>query len=38
MNLRDAQHGFKFVGNETIKLVTAHVLDQGEPLYDMVRK
>ena len=38
MNLRDVPHGFKVVGDKTIKLITVHVVDKGKPLYDMVKK
>jgi len=38
MNLRDVPHGFKVVGDKTIKIVTVHVVDKGKPLYDSVKK
>jgi len=39
MNLRDVFHGgFKVVGEKTIKLLTVHVVDKGQPLYDESRK
>ncbi len=35
INLRDVPHaGFKVVGDTSLKLVTAHVVDKGTPLYD----
>jgi quercetin dioxygenase-like cupin family protein len=34
MNLRDVPHGFKVVGDKTIKLFTVHIADKGKPLYD----
>ncbi len=37
-NLRDVPHGFKIVGDKTIKLVTVHVVDKGKPLYDFVKE
>ena len=38
MNLRDVPHGFKVVGDKTIKIVTVHIVDKGKPLYDQVKK
>jgi quercetin dioxygenase-like cupin family protein len=38
MNLRDVPHGFKVVGDRTIKIVTAHIVDKGKPLYDVGKK
>jgi quercetin dioxygenase-like cupin family protein len=38
MNLRDVPHGFKVVGDKTIKLITVHVVDKGKPLYDLVKR
>ena len=34
MNLRDVVHGgFKVVGDKSLKLFTAHIVDKGKPLY-----
>ncbi len=38
VNLRDVPHGFKVVGDKTIKLFTVHIVDKGKPLYDWVKK
>ena len=39
MNLRDVLHaGYKVVGDQTIKLLTVHVVDKGKPLYDWATK
>ena len=38
MNLRDVPHGFKVVGDKTIKLITVHIVDKGKPLFDLVKK
>ena len=38
MNLRDVPHGFKVVGDKTIKLLTVHVVDKGKPLFDFMKK
>jgi quercetin dioxygenase-like cupin family protein len=38
VNLRDIPHGFKVVGDKTIKLFTVHIVDKGKPLYDWVKK
>jgi quercetin dioxygenase-like cupin family protein len=38
VNLRDVPHGFKVVGDKTIKLITVHIVDKGKPLYDWVKK
>jgi len=35
INARDVPHaGFKIVGDKTLKLLTVHVVDKGQPLYD----
>jgi quercetin dioxygenase-like cupin family protein len=35
INLRDVPHGgFKVVGDKPLKLVTVHIVDKGQPLYD----
>ncbi len=34
MNLRGVPHGFKVVGEKTIKVLTMHVVDRGKPLFD----
>lgn len=35
MNLRNAKHGsFKVLGDTSLKLFTAHIVDKGKPLYD----
>jgi quercetin dioxygenase-like cupin family protein len=35
MNLRDVPHGgYTVVGEKIIKLLTVHIVDKGEPLYD----
>jgi quercetin dioxygenase-like cupin family protein len=35
MNLRDVQHGgFTVVGDQSLKLLTVHVVDKGKPLYE----
>ncbi len=38
MNLRDVPHGFKVVGDKTIKFITVHVVDKGKPLFDIPKK
>jgi quercetin dioxygenase-like cupin family protein len=38
MNLRDAPHGFRVVGDKTIKLLTVHIVDKDKPLFDFVKK
>ena len=38
MNLRDAPHGFKVVGDKSIKFFAVHIVDKGKPLYDWVKK
>ena len=38
MDLRDVPHGYRIVGDKTIKLVIVHVVDKGKPLYDFVKK
>jgi quercetin dioxygenase-like cupin family protein len=35
INVRDVPHaGFKIVGDKTFKLLTVHIVDKGQPLYD----
>ncbi len=35
INARDVPHaGFKIVGDQTVKLLTVHIVDKGKPLYD----
>ncbi len=35
LNLRDAIHaGYTVIGDKTLKLLTVHIVDKGEPLYD----
>jgi quercetin dioxygenase-like cupin family protein len=39
INLRDVPHGgFKVVGDKPLKLVTVHIVDKGQPLYDAPSK
>jgi len=38
LNLRDVPHGgFKIVGDQSLKVLTVHVVDKGKPLYDTVK-
>jgi quercetin dioxygenase-like cupin family protein len=38
LNLRDVKHGaFKVVGDTPLKLLTVHIVDKGQPLYDYVK-
>jgi hypothetical protein len=38
MNLRDVPHGgFKVIGPGSLKLYTAHIVDEAEPLHDWVK-
>jgi quercetin dioxygenase-like cupin family protein len=38
LNARDAVHsGFIVVGDEPLRLLTVHVVDKGQPLYDWAR-
>lgn len=38
MNLRDVKHGaFKVVGDTPLRLLTVHIVDKGQPLYDYVK-
>ena len=37
LNLRDVKHGFKIVGDTSLKLFTVHVVDKGKPLYDYTK-
>lgn len=38
LNLRDIKHGgFKIVGETSLKLFTVHVVDKGQPLYDIAK-
>ena len=35
VNVRDVPHGaLKVVGDNTVKLLTVHIVDKGKPLYD----
>jgi quercetin dioxygenase-like cupin family protein len=35
INARDVPHaGFKIIGDKTLKILTVHVVDKGQPLYD----
>lgn len=35
VNVREVPHGaFKVVGDNTVKLLTVHIVDKGKPLYD----
>jgi quercetin dioxygenase-like cupin family protein len=35
LNLRDMLHaGYTVIGDKTIKLLTVHIVDKGQPLYD----
>jgi uncharacterized cupin superfamily protein len=35
INVRDVPHaGFKIVGDKALKLLTVHIVDKGQPLYD----
>jgi quercetin dioxygenase-like cupin family protein len=38
MNLRDVPHaGFTVVGDQSLKLLTVHVVDKGKPLYAWIK-
>ena len=38
MNLRDVPHaGFTVVGDQPLRLLTVHIVDKGEPLYEWVK-